>query len=217
MIGLASSRSMAFLLFVLASEAPGAAQLTGPKGNGATFGVPVVDITFEPSDAPHATCKAFGPCPPENFVTTEYLGFGVDFSAWAGHAPVAVFDDPPEKFGGVNDSGILDLFTTTCGRIVVPGSSAAGLTDFIAVAAGLADPGGNFLEAFDSGGVLIGSSFNDDGMDADGDLIAEVSDPTNSIAGFCVSTPNKDAFGVHFVYLNDPTQVPVVLQAFAVE
>jgi len=145
------------------------------------------------------------------------LDFGVDFTPFRENPPVAVFDDPPEKFAGVNAAGILDLFTRSCGRIVVPGTVTQGLTDFIAVAAGLADPGGILLEAFNSSGELIGSSFNDDGKDGDGDRIAEVPDPATSIASFCVSTPNRDAFGVHFVYLNDPSPVPVSLQTFDVE
>lgn len=48
-------------------------------------------------------------------------------------------------------------------------------------------------------------------------MIAEVSDPTGSIASFCVSSPTSDAFGHHFVCLDTPQVVPVNLQSFEVE
>ena len=199
--------SLALSTMLLGLSVPVAAQVTGSAGNvGSPQGVPVTDITFEPADAPHTVCPAFGACPPGDQVTTEYLGFGVDFTQFDANPPVGVFSDPPDKFGGVNAMGDLDLLTPTCGRIVVPGTIDQGVTDFIGVAAGLVGgPSDILLEAFDMNGVLIASSFADDGTDADGDVIAEIPDPTGSIASFCVSTPTADEHGVHFVYLNNPT------------
>jgi hypothetical protein len=194
------------------------AGVTGPRGKVARLGVPAADITFEPVSAAHPTCPPFGPCPPGSQITTHYVAFGVDFTVFNGHPPTGVFSDPPEKFGGVNAQGDLDLVTPDCGRIVVVGTTNQGLTDFIAIAAGsVAGPADILLEAFNPAGVLIGSSIADDGADADGDLIAEISDPTQQIASFCVSSPTLDTYGHHFVYLNTPVVVPVTLQTFEVQ
>ncbi|MBY6203936.1 IPTL-CTERM sorting domain-containing protein [Halomonas denitrificans] len=181
------------------------AQVTGEGSPEPRGGVPATDITFEPIDAPHAVCPPFGACPPADQVTDEYLGFGVDFTPFGGNPPVGVFNDPPEKFGGVNAAGDLDLVTDTCGQIVVPGTTNPGRTDVIGVAAGgVGGPSDILLEAFDAGGALVGSSIADDGADGDGDIIAVVSDPNGAIASFCVSTPTGDTHGVHFIYLNTP-------------
>jgi hypothetical protein len=209
--------NLATIVLFLVAAIPAAAGVTGAAKGGAAEGVPPSDITFEPISAAHPVCPPFGACPPASQVTTEYLAFGVDFTEFNGHPPVGVFDDPPEKFGGVT-GGILDLVTATCGRIVSLGTTTQGVTDFIGMAGGnVGGPSDLLLEAFDAGGGLIGSSIADDGVDADGDLIAEVSDPTNSIASFCVSTPSQDSHGVHFIYLNDPTVVPVELQSYDIE
>jgi len=194
------------------------AQVSGPPSKPGPEGIPATDIAFDPSAAGHPVCPPFGACPPAMQVTTEYLGFGVDFSAFSGNPPVGVFSDPPDKFGGVNGAGDLDLVTPTCGRIVEVGGTTQGLTDFIAASGGfVGGPADLLLEAFDIGGGLIGSSIADDGVDADGNLIAEVPDPTNSIASFCMTTPTADSFGMQFVYLNNPSMVPVELLSFDVE
>lgn len=197
---------------------PVQAGVTGASAKRAPQGVPSVDITFEPVSATHPVCPPFGPCPPAIQVTTEYLAFGVDFTPFNGHPPTGVFNDPPDKFGGVNASGDLDLVTPDCGRIVLVGTTTQGLTDFIGIAAGsVGGPADILLEAFNAAGGLISSSIADDGADADNDLIAEVSDPTGSIASFCVSSPTSDAYGHHFVYLNTPVIVPVTLQSLEIE
>ena len=197
---------------------PLAAGVTGPSVARAPQGVPVVDITFEPSNAAHPVCPPFGACPPAMQITTHYQAFGVNFAVFNGHPPVGVFTDPPDKFGGVNAQGNLDLITASCGRIVVVGSSQQGVTNFIAASAGsVGGPGDILLQAFNPAGTLIGSSIADDGVDPNGDLIAEVSDPTQQIGSFCISTPTGDTYGMHFVYLNTPVAVPVTLQTFEVE
>lgn len=198
------------LLFVVAEGV--FAQATGPSGEpGGGRDVPVTDITFEPADAAHPVCPGFGACPPEDQVTTEYVGFGVDFTPFDGNPPVGVFEDPPEKFGGVNESGDLDLVTPTCGRIVAPGTTEQAFTDIIGIAAGfVSGPEDILLEAYDVNGTLLGSSTADGGSDEDGDLIAVVSDPSASIASFCVSTPTSDSHGVHFIYLNTPRAASAV-------
>jgi hypothetical protein len=213
MMNAAAGVALALLALPLEAGVTGTAKPRAPQG------VPVVDITFEPISAAHPTCPPFGPCPPGSQITTEYQGFGVDFTQFGGHPPVGVFVDPPEKFGGVNGGGILDLVTASCGRIVVVGSTSQGLTDFIgASAGGVGGPSDILLEAFNPAGTLIGSSIADDGVDPDGgDLIAEVSDPTQQIASFCISTPTADTYGMHFVYLNTPIAVPVTLQTFEIE
>jgi len=194
------------------------AGVTGPTVKRAPEGVPAADITFEPISAAHPICPPFGPCPPGMQITTHYLAFGVDFTVFNGHPPTGVFSDPPEKFGGVNAQGNLDLVTPDCGRIVVVGTTNQGLTNFLAISAGaVAGAADILLEVFNPAGALIGSSIADDGADGDGDLIAEVSDPTQQIASFCVSSPTLDTYGHHFVYLNTPVVVPVTLQTFDVE
>jgi hypothetical protein len=209
-----ASAIAAMVLLALPLEAG----VTGPVVARGPQGVPVVDITFEPISAAHPTCPPFGSCPPASQITTHYQGFGVNFAVFNGHPPVGVFTDPPDKFGGVNASGILDLLTPTCGRIVLVGTATQGRTNFIGVAAGFSNgPNDLLLEAFNNAGTLIGSSIADDGFDADGDLIAEVPDPNGQIASFCLSTPTGDAHGVHFDYLNTPVTVPVTLQTFDVE
>jgi hypothetical protein len=50
---------------------------------------------FAPSDAPHVNSPPFGPVAPGGVITTEYAGFGVDFTSFNGSPDVAVFDDPP--------------------------------------------------------------------------------------------------------------------------
>jgi hypothetical protein len=204
--------SLALLALPLEAGVTGNAKTKGPQG------VPPADITFEPVSAPHPLCPPFGACPPANQITTQYLAFGVDFTVFNGHPPTGVFSDPPEKFGGVNASGDLDLITPDCGRIVVVGTGNQGVTNFIAISAGsVGGPADILLEAFNAAGALIGSSIADDGADADGDLIAEFSDPGQQIASFCVSSPTQDTYGHHFVYMNTPVVVPVTLQTFEVE
>ena len=208
----------AAVVFLSLLALPLEAGVTGKATKKAPQGVPATDITFEPVSAPHPLCPPFGPCPPGSQITTEYIAFGVDFTVFNGHPPTGVFSDPPEKFGGVNAQGNLDLVTPDCGRIVVLGTTNQGLTNFIGIAAGsVSGPADILLEAFNAAGALIGSSIADDGVDGDGDLIAEFADPNQQIASFCVSSPTLDTYGHHFVYLNTPVVVPVTLQSFEVQ
>ncbi len=196
------------------------AQATGPGGEAIPGGFPATDILFQAADAPHPTCPPFGPCPPEDQITTEYIGFGVDFTPFDGNPPTGVFTDPPDEFGGVNDAGILDLLTPVNGRIVELGTTTQGLTDIVCMSGGFVlGPSDLLLEAFDVNGALVGSSIADDGTDPDGRLIAVVDAGAgnNVIASFRVSTPTADSFGVLRICLDDPTPVPVELQRFDVE
>ncbi len=193
------------------------AQMTGLKS---TFQVRAVssDITINAADVAHPVCTPFSNCPLANQITGEYIASGVDFTLFNSNPPAGVFADPPDQFAGINDVGTLDLLTAVCGRIVELGTTTQGLTDFIGVAGGLVPgPTDLLLEAYDINGVLIGSSIADDGFDADGRHIAEVSDVGGSIASFCMSTPTADTFGVNNIYLNNPTAAPVTLQSFSIE
>lgn len=173
-------------------------------------------IDFTPSDASHTVCPAYGACPPGSQTTTEYIDFGVDFTQFGSHPPVGVFDDGAiPKWGGVNGSGNLDLLTDTCARIVEPGTTTQGVTDYLAVAAGHVEgPSAILLEAYDAGGTLVGSSIGDDGNGTadSGDVLAVVDlSGTPVIASFCVSTPTADNYGVSEIALNTPTAaVPTV-------
>ena len=178
-------------------------------------GVPTADIIFTPDSAAHAVCPPFGQCPPGLQITNEYNDFGVDFVVFDGHPPMGVFSDPPDKFGGVNGSGDLDLVTDSCGRIVVPGSQSQGATDLVIIEAGfVGGPNDILLEVYDAGGTVIGSSIADDGTGADGDLVAVVQVGGQTIASFCVITPTNDTHGVRRIHLNDPAvDVPAMSPA----
>jgi hypothetical protein len=169
---------------------------------------PASDISFIPEDAAHPLCPAFGACPPASQISTEYIGFGVDFSEQPGQPPVGVFADGPltDEWGGVNAVGNLDLQTDVNGRVVWQGTTAQGLTDLIAVTAGfVSSPHDILLEVFNSDGVLIGSSIGDDGFGPDSRHLAIVNLSGDfSIASFRVSTPTSDAYGVRRIYLNTP-------------
>ncbi len=193
---------------------------TGEPGQQIPGGFPATDILFQAADAPHPVCPPFGACPPALQITTEYIGFGVDFTPFAGNPPVGVFTDPPDEFGGVNAQEILDLLTDVNGRIVETGTTTQGLTDIVCMSGGfVGGPNDLLLEAFDAGGGLVGSSFADDGTDADDRLIAVVdAGPGNNvIASFRVSTPTGDTYGVLRICLDDPGPIPVELQNFDVE
>ncbi len=216
------TRQIATIIMILALlPAVSPAQITGTRSeelDAEPLGVPVTDIAFDPADAAHPVCTPFAACPPASQVTVEYIAFGVDFTPFGGNPPVGVFTDPPDLFAGVNGAGVIDLVTATCGRIVELGTTTQGLTDFIGVSGGfVGGPSDLLLEAFDNAGVLIGSSIADDGVDGGGYLIAEVPDPSGTIASFCMSTPTADFHGVNFIYLNNPTPVPVTLQSFSIE
>lgn len=213
------SLGAAGLLFA-ALASPAFAAQTGEPDQQVPGGFPATDILFQAADAPHPVCPPFGSCPPALQITTEYIGFGVDFTPFDGNPPVGVFTDPPDEFGGVNAQEILDLLTPVNGRIVEVGTTTQGLTDIICMSGGfVAGPSDLLLEAFDAGGGLVGSSFADDGTDPDGRLIAVVDAGAgnNVIASFRVSTPTADTFGVLRICLDDPTIVSVELQSFDVE
>ena len=161
--------SLVFLVSVALLAQPALAQgpvtaqdNQGVADPGTQQGVPMADIIFVPDDAAHAVCPPFGACPPADQVTTEYIGFGVDFSVFDGNPPVGVFTDPPDKFGGVNGAGDLDLITDTCGRIVATGSTAQATTDLVVIEAGfVGGPNDILLEVYDLGGSMIGSAILD--------------------------------------------------------
>ena len=168
--------------------------------------IPAADIIFTPDDAAHPVCPPFGACPPAMQITDQYLAFGVDFTVFDGNPPVGVFTDPPDKFGGVNGAGNLDLLTNTCGRIVVVGTQTQGATDLVGIEAGfVGGPNDLLLEVYDVGGAVIGSSIADAGIGADGDLVAFVQLGSPTIASFCVITPTQDTYGLRRIHLNDPT------------
>jgi hypothetical protein len=168
------------------------------------------DVVFTPDNAPHNTCPPFGPCPPGNRTTTEYLAFGVDFTVFGGNPPLGIFSDPPDKFGGVNAAGDLDLITDSCGRIVIPNSQAQATTDLVMIEAGfVGGPGDILLEVYNVGGAVIGSSIADDGIGPDGDLVARVQLGSATIASFCVITPTNDTYGLRRIHLNSPQATPV--------
>ncbi len=188
---------------VFAQDDPWTARDNESVAPASPAGLPTFDIVFTPDDAPHAVCPPFGSCPPADQITDEYIGFGVDFTAFDGNAPIGVFTDPPDKFAGVNAQGNLDLLTDTCARIVATGSQTQATTDLVIIEAGLVSGASAIeLQVYDLGGSLIDSAIADQGTGVDGDVIAVVQ--ASGIASFCVTTPTNDSYGLRRIYLNDP-------------
>jgi hypothetical protein len=170
---------------------------------------------FSPSDAPHVNSPPFGPVSPGGVITTEYVGFGVDFTSFNGSPDVAVFDDPPEAWTGVNDAGIVDLLTDTFGRIVMPGTTRQGTTDMIQIEAGLLlSDDGLVLEVFDVVGALIGATIFDDGVGPNGRRLAMLD--VDGIASFRVTTPLDDHYGINTIWLGEIIPAPASLAAMVI-
>jgi hypothetical protein len=139
-------------------------------------------------------------------ITTQYDAFGVHFSDVVN---TAIFNDPPLAWGGVNNSGIVDLIAPVNGKIVLPGTGGTpGSTSSLSVEGGNAATGNLLLEVFDCDGNLIGSTINDDGIGPNGRKLMTLSIP--GMSSFRVSTPAVDTFGVDSIALEEP--VPCVIE-----
>ncbi|PTY06928.1 hypothetical protein DB347_10025 [Opitutaceae bacterium EW11] len=151
-----------------------------------------------------AVTPAFDTLVAGGVVGTSLIGYGVDYSFGGTEA---LFNDPPYAIGGVSNSGTVDLLTGVDGRIVVLDSLAQGLTDYVSVIAGFADPGTLRLSAYDSAHNLIASVFSGEDLDPITIDLHGVFD----IAYFSVTTPGQDTFGVRSVSINTPiaANVPV--------
>jgi hypothetical protein len=144
----------------------------------------------------------FGAFTPGNEAGNRYIDFGVDYT---NAAAVAVFNDPPPAFGGVNGSGIVDLLAPVNGRIVLLGTTTQGVTSSLTVTAGSADSGGTLLlEVFDVNNALLDSEPNPVG----GFSAFGITRSSPDIAYFRVSTTSGDTFGVDEVTIESPVAIP---------
>lgn len=188
-------------------------------GKGGYMGVAVVlatagmvcaqDISFTPENGPGILSEAFEQVLPGGVHSTEYIAFGVDFTGYS----VAAYSGPPAAWSFVDGDGILSLNEFVGGRIVVPGTTKPGTTDLIWVEADLAEDAGHVrLACWDSMGKFLGSTFADDGVGEDGDLIAKFEHP--GIASFMLLEHHdgheheEEFFGVRRIHLNTPVPAP---------
>jgi hypothetical protein len=159
-------------------------------------------ISFTPGSVPTvAVSPAFGAIVPGGTVGSNYVAFGVDFSYGGTEG---VFDDPPLAFAGTNASGIIDLLSPVDGRIVAPGTTTQGVTDFLYAEAGDSPAGLLTLTAFDLAGHVIQSVLNGNPLGPDGLTTFSISAP--GIAAFRI-TSAANTFGVDVIRLNTPSAV----------
>ena len=126
----------------------------------------------KPGDALVAVSPPFGNA--VALATNQYNAFGLMF----GPAPVAVFNDPPLAWGGVNAAGKVDLVSPVEGFFVLPSTSTNAVTGFVSVEIGNAAVGSLTLDVYDISGAFLGSTLNDDGFGPHGRSLA-----TLNIAG----------------------------------
>ena len=164
-------------------------------------------ISHVPNDGvpPVVKTPSFNPLVPGGEVGTAFIGFGVDYTS--GNVE-GIFDNggaDEGAFGGINITGVLDLLTPVDGKIVIPGTTNQGLTNFIFVEAGVSDEGSLLLEVFDIDGNLLSSVVNGLPLGPHGRTTMTIDRVGISDIGFFrVSTPLNDTFGVDQVDIETP-------------
>jgi hypothetical protein len=149
---------------------------------------------------PPRTSPAFGPLAAGGLVTDQYRSLGLLF----GPTRVAIFDDPPRAFAGVNSQGIVDLLSPVEASFVLPGTSTRASTNRLSVEVGISDVGSILLEAFGASGTLLGSTTNDDGIGPHGRTLATLA--LDGIVSFRVSNKvpgDDDAWGINQIEFGD--------------
>jgi hypothetical protein len=154
-------------------------------------------ITPNDFGGPYCASPAFGPA--VCGITNQYKDGGVVFNGL-----VAVFSDPPNAWGGINGSGIVDLVSPVSAYFVVPGTTGLATTDFLSVEIGFSAIGSLLLQAYDINGVLLGSTLNDDGTGPNGRTLATLS--LAGIHSFTVS--GLDTWGMNQIEVGTLTGVP---------
>jgi len=164
-------------------------------------------ISHVPNDGvpPVVKTPPFGPLAVGGEVGTAFIDFGVDY----GFGGVeGIFDNgggDEGAFCGISAVGTCDLLTLVDGRIVVPGTTDQGLTNFLFVEAGFAAAGSLLLEVFDKDGFLLDSVVNGLPLGPHGRMTMTIDrGGVFDIASFTVSTPGSDSFGVDQVDLETP-------------
>ena len=157
-------------------------------------------ITPDDFGGPYCKTVAWGPAPCA--IGAQYAAGGLLFSQMG--VGTAVFLDPPNAWGGINESGIIDLLAPVNAAIVVPGTMIPGTTDYVAVEAGYADPGNLQLNVYGIGGNLLATRLNGlDGIGPHGRTLIILNLP--GIRYFSVWTPQADGFGVDQIELGQIT------------
>lgn len=153
-----------------------------------------VVLTHSAADFPGTLTPAFGTL--TDPVGTAFIGSGVDYSY--GNVE-GVFNDPPYAFCGINGGNQCDLVTGVDARIVLPGTTTQGLTDFVQVSAGSAAANTLTLTVFDLSHNPIGTALNTNGGV---DTFAVDLSGLFNIAYFSVT--GGDTFGVETVSIDQP-------------
>ena len=159
-------------------------------------------MTHTPADAQSAgvaVTSPFGPLAAGGIVGDTLIDFGVDYSF--GNVE-GYFDDPPLSFCGINGSNVCDLFTDVDARIVMPGTTSQGFTNFVQVEAGFFNsPDNGTLSVFDIDDNLL-ASVNGSGIGLNGKDLFTISRATADIAYFVMS--GADSYGVPMISIEVP-------------
>jgi hypothetical protein len=194
---------------VRADILPGGEARQGGGGNGGSGGgggtAPGLVVTPDsiPIGQRPNVSPAFGTLVAGGLVTDQYRSKGLIF----GPARVGIFSDPPNAWGGVNSSNNVDLVSPVEWSLVIPGTTSPAKTSSISVEVGFSAVGSILLEAFGAGGVLLGSTVNDDGTGPHGRTLANLS--LSGMRSFRVS--GEDSWGIDQIEYGDLVDPPSVL------
>ena len=145
----------------------------------------------------------FGRLVDGGLVTDQYRSVGLLF----GPTRVAIFNDPPLAWAGVNARDRVDLVSPVSTSFVMPGTSTPAKTNHLSVEVGLAPVGSILLEAFGTAGMLLGSTTNDDGIGPHGRTLATLD--LDGIRSFSVS--GNDTWGMNQIEYGELVDPPSVV------
>lgn len=129
-------------------------------------------------------------------ITTQYSAGGLVFDG-----RTAVFNDPPNAWGGIDPSGVVSLIAPVHGFFVVPSTTTNATTGAITVEIGLAAVGTLTLDVFDLSGTLLGSTLNSSATGPHGRTLASLAFP--GIHSFTVS--GDDTWGIDQIEIGSIT------------
>ena len=142
---------------------------------------------------------------PDSRVTDQYKSVGLLF----GPTPAGIFNDGggTAAWAGVNRNNVLDLISPVEVSFVMPGTNKPATTKHLSVEVGIAAVGSILLEAFGAGGVLLGSTANDDGIGPHGRTLATLN--LDGISSLRVS--GNDTWGIDQIEYGELIDPPDVL------
>jgi len=142
---------------------------------------------------------------PDSRVTDQYKSVGLLF----GPTPAGIFNDGggTAAWAGVNRNNVLDLISPVEVSFVMPGTNKPATTKHLSVEVGFAAVGSILLEAFGAGGVLLGSTANDDGIGPHGRTLATLN--LDGISSLRVS--GNDTWGIDQIEYGELIDPPDVL------